>query len=137
MKGGTSYNVSKQKHVVLYLDGPTRAEFDKESRSKIRKWLRKVWKKFAKKCVANGTPGPVCGVIAKLDHLSPGEPKVMAPHATVRLFDGLHREIATLHAPMLSRRPDQPFYGISRKRARDGLNFDAKYEFGMTVRVKA
>ncbi|KAJ3563510.1 hypothetical protein NP233_g8899 [Leucocoprinus birnbaumii] len=137
MSSHTSYKISQQKNVVLYLDGPTRADFDKESRAKIRKWLRKVWWKLAKRCDKKGTPGPICGVIAKLDHLSPGEPRVMAPHATVRLFDGLHREIATLHAPMPLNRRDRPFYGISRKRARDGLDFDAKYEFGMTVRVKA
>lgn len=71
-----------------------------------------------------------------LDHLSPGEPLVMAPHSTVRLFDGLRREIATIHAPMPLNRRDQPFYGISRKRARDGLNFDVEFEFGITVTVR-
>ncbi|KAJ3576955.1 hypothetical protein NP233_g63 [Leucocoprinus birnbaumii] len=136
MRGRARTNVPRQRFVILYLDGPARSELDSHHRRKIRKWLRKVWEKLVKRCVEKGIPGPISGVIAMLDHLSPGEPLVMAPHSTVRLFDGLRREIATIHAPMPLNRRDQPFYGISRKRARDGLNFDVEFEFGITVTVR-
>ncbi|KAJ3556309.1 hypothetical protein NP233_g12011 [Leucocoprinus birnbaumii] len=135
MRHRASNRIARQKFVVLYLDGPTREELDLEARIKIRTWIRRVWRKLVERCLKKGTPGYISGVIAKLDHLSPGEPKVMAPHSTVRLFDGWHREIATIHAPMPRNRRDRPFYGISRKRARNGVNFEAEYEVGMTVRV--
>ncbi|KAJ3553897.1 hypothetical protein NP233_g12540 [Leucocoprinus birnbaumii] len=109
MKNAFDDNIAKQKKITLYLDGPAKIDFDMASRAKIRKWLKKVWQKMAEKTIREGRPGPICGVVA---------------------------EIATIHAPMPSSVPaGEPFYGISHKRSRDGLDFDSKFDIGMKVRA--
>lgn len=87
-------------------------------------------------CITDGIKGPICGIITNLEHLSPGEPLVCAPHSTIRLFDKYHTEIATIHAPMPFGHRTHPFYGISARRARDGKDFRRVYDFGMKVAVK-
>ncbi|KAF5347587.1 hypothetical protein D9756_010722 [Leucocoprinus leucothites] len=149
-----SHPLKTQRSVILYLNGPAREDIKDETRAEIKKSLRKVWRRLVDDCITDGIKGPICGIItfvlftaipthsltrvidSNLEHLSPGEPLVCAPHSTIRLFDKYHTEIATIHAPMPFGHRTHPFYGISARRARDGKDFRRVYDFRMKVAVK-